>query len=82
MALTIATILVGETGGDGELMTGEFFNYHFTRGTQENSRWNEGEISAGAAARTCRILQSRLDGSTVFAVEKAGSCSVRDIRNA
>lgn len=54
---TITTIVIAETGGDGESVTinGGLFNRRTSGGSLKSSRWNKTDICAGTAARALRV---------------------------
>ena len=72
---TIAAVVISETTGDGECMPAgkDVFNLRANQGGPENSRGDKADVTAGTTARTRRVLQSRFDQCTMFAVEKTVS---------
>lgn len=78
----IATVVIVETGGDGEgkAIEGDPFNRRVGGSSLKSSRWNETDIGCGKTASTRRVTQSRFDHSATIAVKTATSYRGRDLR--
>jgi hypothetical protein len=76
VTLTVATVFVAEPGVDrkGVANEGRSLNRPVNESSLEHSRWNKGDVGAGPTSRAGRVLQSRLDSSTMVAVKTAFSC--------